>query len=912
MKTNPFAPCRFFLFVLITLLLVSACCRNPHFLTDRVYRQQVESDFATRVANIDLIRNTLSLDTLSRAEREAMQFLYAYMPYSDLADYTPQFFLSQVRYAFMARDTMPWGKLVPEDIFRHFVLVYRVNNENLDTARMVFFNELKDRVRGMTMENAALEVNHWCHEHVAYRAADARTSAPLATLRTSLGRCGEESTFAVTALRAVGIPARQCYTPRWAHCDDNHAWVEVWIADSTGNGGQWKYLGACEPDPRLDMGWFSVPSTRCLMVHSKAFGRYHGDEEVVRQTALYSELNLLSHYAPTRRVTVTVADPQGNPLSGVTVKFKMYNYAEYYTLATYSTNAQGQASLTTGLGDILVWATDGTLYNFSKLDVRKDSTITLTLSNNSDNSETSDYSENSDNPDYSETSPNIVLLDIVPPAPGSPKVTASNQEIADNALRLAYEDSLRNAYTATFPTRDNFKSYLPKNWIWNSNLFSDQQVWEIIQKSEGNYAEIFRFFESWDGQYRSGEHIYDYLKSFSDKDLRDITADVLKAHVTGFDWLDRTKGTCTNHPYTYEVYKRGILPARVSNEQVRPYRKELSCFKGMTADAIRQWTLDSIFVDDTGNYYNCPVSPTGVYRLRHADSHSRDIFFVAACRAADIPAYLDNATGILYTWQDNVWLKTVWNDPADPTITSALPATLTLTYHGKSPAKPIYYPHFTLQKLENGDFRTFDFEDDPRMATFPATLTVVPGRYCLSTGNRYPDGTVRSRMEFFEVNAGERVTKEIVLLPLVPQLATLGELPKMPDGFELMDGVSLADYAGNTGCILAFLGPHREPAKHLVKEMLQHSSAFRQWGGMTFVVTTDPANRELGQLPNSDVTGIAAGMQDPAEKVLAQTLQLDKYEYPLVAVVDKRGRVLFHSNGYSIGLAEQLLKRCTK
>jgi hypothetical protein len=30
-----------------------------------------------------------------------------------------------------------------------------------------------------------------------------------------------------------------------------------------------------------------------------------------------------------------------------------------------------------------------------------------------------------------------------------------------------------------------------------------------------------------------------------------------------------------------------------------------------------------------------------------------------------------------------------------------------------------------------------------------------------------------------------------------------------------------------------------------------------------------------------------------------------------VAVVDKRGRVLFHSNGYSIGLAEQLLKHTT-
>ena len=850
-----------------------------------------------------------------------MQFLYAYMPYSDLADYTPAFYLDQVRYAFTAREEMPWGKMIPEDIFRHFVLVYRVNNENLDTARQYMFHQLKERVQGMTMEQAALEVNHWCHEHVAYRAADSRTSAPLATMRTSLGRCGEESTFAVTALRSVGIPARQCYTPRWAHCDDNHAWVEVWVANPDGKGGEWKFLGACEPDPELNMGWFAVPSTRCLMVHSKAFGRYHGDEEVVKQTALYSELNLLSHYAPTRRVTATVCGPDGKPLPGATIKFKMYNYAEYYTLATYQADAKGQASLTTGLGDILVWATDGTRYAFSKLDVRQDSTITLTLSDNL-------------NSQFS-----ILNLDIVPPAPGTAKVTPSDEAVARNAHRIAYEDSLRNAYTATFPTKDNFKSYLPKDWLWNQKLFSDAQVWEIVQKSEGNYAEIYKFFEHWGAQYRSGEHIYDYLKSYSDKDLRDITADILQAHETGFDWLDRTKGTCTNALYTYDVYKKGILPARISNELVRDWRQPL--LKGMTDfayrvetsdnerlwvkqrtqaeeykqdyEALKQWTLENITVDDTGNYYNCPISPMGVFKLRHADPHSRDIFFVAACRAFDIPAYLDNATNTIYVWDGTAWQKTDLNHKSETNNSqfSILNSQLTLTYHGKEPAKPIYYPHFTLQKLENGDFRTFDFEDDPRMASFPATIDLEPGTYCLSTGNRYPDGTVLNRMEFFTVKAGERVTKEIILMPLVPRNENAGTLPKLPEGFEIMDGVELSDYAGETGCILAFLGPHREPAKHLVKEMLEHGAAFRKWGGMTFAVTTDPANRELNRLPNTDVTGIAAGRQDPAEKVLAQTLKLDKYEYPLVAVVDKRGRILFHSNGYSIGLAEQLLKHTT-
>lgn len=83
------------------------------------------------------------------------------------------------------------------------------------------------------MYDAVLEVNHWCHEKVIYTPTDIRTSAPMATVKTAYGRCGEESTFLVAALRAVGIPARQVYTPRWAHTDDNHAWVEAWV---DGNG----------------------------------------------------------------------------------------------------------------------------------------------------------------------------------------------------------------------------------------------------------------------------------------------------------------------------------------------------------------------------------------------------------------------------------------------------------------------------------------------------------------------------------------------------------------------------------------------------------------------------------------------------------------------------------------------------
>ena len=72
---------------------------------------------------------------LDPEQRQAMQFMYAYMPLPDIADYSAEFHLNNVNYALKARIEMPWGKSVPVREFLHFVLPVRVNNENLDNSR---------------------------------------------------------------------------------------------------------------------------------------------------------------------------------------------------------------------------------------------------------------------------------------------------------------------------------------------------------------------------------------------------------------------------------------------------------------------------------------------------------------------------------------------------------------------------------------------------------------------------------------------------------------------------------------------------------------------------------------------------------------------------------------------------------
>lgn len=887
-----------FVFTLLFALVATSCNKDKHFISDKSYREQVHADFMARQQLASGRADVLfdGMDTLDTETREALEFLYAYMPYSDLADYDQTFYLQQIRAAFKARQEFSWGEKIPEDIFRHFVLVYRVNNENLDTARLLMQRELKPRLEGLSMYDAALEVNHWCHEYVAYRASDGRTSAPLATMRTSLGRCGEESTFAVTALRSVGIPARQCYTPRWAHCDDNHAWVEVYIPDSN----RWYFLGACEPDPELDMGWFAVPSTRCMMVHSKAFGRYKGDEEVVKQTALYSELNLLSHYAPTKKATVRVFDDNNKSVEGASVKFKLYNYSEFYTLATIKTDKNGIAQLTTGLGDLQIWATDGQNYNYVIMDVRKQDTVDIYLTREAG----TEYTE---------------MADVVPPVAGEAKVTPTKEKADRNTKRLEYEDSVRGAYVATFPTKENYKNLLKPN-----NNLTDEQAWELIHKAEGNYKEIVKFINDHADENiavnttiiageREGNiacnYIYDYLKTFSDKDMRDISAETLESH-----WRE-PKTSCVMETYD-EFYVKGLMPARISNEMVRPWRQFLAekLAEIKDANSLITWTKENIIIDDTGNYYNCPISPRGVYELRHSDRHSRDIFFVAACRSLNIPAYLDNATNTIYVcdgdseklWKKGKWVKVSFEEDTEVQPT----AKLTLTYKPtKELAKPVYWPHFTIAKYENGDFVTFDFENDSRMDKFPATISLEPGYYCLMTGNRYPEGDVLTRAEYFTVKEGQKITKEIILRPLVDRSEkTTASID--PTQEIIADMATLADYAGSTGMLFIFVGDYKEPSKHLIKEIQALDKEYKAWGGMIYLVAPASAKPISFGLPNTDCIIREASDKDPFEKQIVEALKLDlKNDYPLVALVDKRGEILLHSHGYSIGLAEQILKR---
>ena len=288
------------------------------------------------------------------SEEEALliKFFYGTMPLRDAGEYPFEIFLSYVRHALWLRKTIDWCKKLPEDLFVHDVLYYRINSEDISDCRSFFYEQLKDRIVGLDEYQAAVEINYWCVEHATYEMADDRTAGPMTMYRSGKGRCGEESTFTVTALRSVGLAARQVYTPRWAHCDDNHAWVEVWV------NGEWHFLGACEPEEKLDRGWFTGPAGQALLIHSRTFGDYAAGkrEEVIGRDGAVVCHNVTASYTKTRKLRIQVRKQDNTPAAHAQVSVEILNMAEYFPAAVLETDEQGETSIRLGLGDIRLQA----------------------------------------------------------------------------------------------------------------------------------------------------------------------------------------------------------------------------------------------------------------------------------------------------------------------------------------------------------------------------------------------------------------------------------------------------------------------------------------------------------------------------------------------------------------------------
>ena len=859
---------------------------NDHFITDAAYRTKMETAFQQKVKLVGkqfYDQKMLKKQKANSDETEALQFLYAYMPVADVTDYPTSFFLENVRSSFEARQQMAWGSKVPELLFRHFVLPVRINNENLDNSRMVFFKELKERVKGMSMKEAILEVNHWCHERVTYQPSDGRTSAPLSTIRSAYGRCGEQSTFTVAALRAIGIPARQVYTPRWAHTDDNHAWVEAW-ADGT-----WYFLGACEPEAVLNLAWFNAPASRAMLMHTKAFGDYNGP-----------------------RIDFNNVDAAGNSVDGSRVDFKIYNYAEFNTVVTKYTAADGKTFLSAGKGDMMIWASKGGKYGFAKASFGKDKAITVKMTYEVGKQMSASQQSNA------VASAKMVFFrdsfDIVPPPEKANIPEVSPEARAKNLERFAYEDSIRHAYLATFYNKESALQALKDNGLASGSEENTQKMVKFLVGSSGNHRVILSFLIDHKDKLNRAIGL---LGTLSAKDLRDMQMDILEDNFNA---------------------KSDQLSPRVENEMIitpfkqffeKEFAKQQVAFKN-NPSLLVEWVKKNIRINPDKKALQIAQTPIGVYRARLTDARSRKVFFVDVARSLGIEAQVDEVTKKTQYKNANggEWIDVDFDNAKQEV---AARGKLIMKYADNGAIDdPKYYSHFTLHRINpDGSTSLLEYPEEgcTWSGTFKNGVELDEGDYSLVTGTRLANGGVLAEMQMFHVEKGGTTVIDMHLRTSSTEVTVIGNFDS-ESKFMLLTSpeenggsfasatanaqeVSLLSQTGRGYFITGVIGVGQEPTNHALKDIAKVAQVFEKWNRPIVLLFEDEASAqkfrisEFHGLPKNIIFGF--DKDGAIRKQIVTNMKLQNANLlPMFILSDTFNRVVYISQGYTIGLGEQL------
>lgn len=846
-------------------------------LVNLEYRKKIEEAFLHVRELAQYKEKTLFhvLETCTEDEAICLKYLYAFMPEQDLANYDGELFLKFVKQALSVRKKVAWGEKLVDGLFLNYILQYRMSNEAIVYYKKDLFEAIYPRIKGKSMMEAALCVNYWCLEKATYQTTNARTTDPLTTIRNAYGRCGEESVLAVAAFRSVGIPARQAYTPRWAHCDDNHAWVEVWI------DGEWHFLGACEPEPTLDAGWFQLSASRGMLIQSKVFATTVDDTYITKQTERATDVNTLDRYAKTKEITVEVVDCKNKPLSGLKVSFQVVNYAELFPLVTLQTNDEGKVFFRTGYGDLIVNVYNEKSALLKKVDVRCEDRIQIQF----------DPKQAIEN--------QVETFTLVPPkgrAPQEKTIDLKKQETHEKRIQEA--QAKREAYIKTFYLADKAKQ-------WASGFGGFKQGIKVhLESARGNYEEIQKFYED-DETKKWVNYKVKMLNTMEAKDLSDTSCDVLKAHLLhALQFKDE---------YEEEVFVKGILAPRIATEKITPYRQKLQDYfsptqiKDFKKDANQIYTYINTYIREVTseqNGYLC-ACPEGVMALRVGHKMSKKIVFVGLCRSFGIPAYIKRENGNICYYQQEKWTEIQVGEKQKEVVKNSV---LVLTKKKHTVFE--YRKNYTLAKYEKGVYHTLGLWDSNWIGE-EIRYQLEPGTYRITTVNREASGTAHVRLYTIELKPEQTNKLEIELETInlmtakqvIIQDTTVNDLRNNKQQLEAL--------VGEGRKIVAYIAPEEEPTQHLLNEMIENEIQYRnKKPGIIFIVKkAKDLQHTLIQEIQQKLPFVEVYRASNSEEIdyLYKAFEIQDKTLPLAYVMNEPMKGIGAMAGYHVGIGKLLL-----
>ena len=789
----------------------------------------------------------------------AVKYLYTTMPVSDMGNYSFEIYLDYAENGVSLWRESEAVRNLPELLYLNYVLYHRVNEEEIAPCRKLFRSEIhefleengkQELVKKGDRKAAAIEVNYWCAQEATYQCSDDRTLSALAVYRRGNGRCGEESVFTVNAMRSVGIPSRQVYAPKWSHCDDNHAWVEIW------HDGSWYFLGACEP-LLLNNGWFTNAASRAMMVHSRWFDPSTSGEEEIGKEGMVTMLNQLSRYAETTEIEVEVLDRERHPAKGAEVSFQVLNYSEFAPIARTVTDENGICRLTTGLGSLALQIVYGNWQECIFADTRKKKKYTAVEGENHFQEEI------------------WVETDMTAPVdtPVNPSViTPEEKEERDRRLGIATAKRVAKTENWKNPECEKFLSGI-----------SGEDV------PDGDTAEILR---------------QEMLDVLTEKDLTDLKAEILEEHLKyALPYEEDTD---------HALFVSCIMNPRIDDEVLMKYRGAVE--ESFTEEEKTRFREDppAIWSAVDKKIISLPemeresviTTPLGCLKTGTGSLRSKEILAVAIARTLGIPARLNPEDRSVEFWKDGVFVPMIPETDKN--------CSLYITSGDDTQWK--YFQNWTIGKLENGKYVSLRLKDSLwkdsllKLDLEEGSYRVVTSNR-LPNGNIFAyiycfsiKAGEEKKISLLLRKADLKDMLENISLPEF-ELAVDEDRKKMVKASDLTDG-------GRH--ILLFLEESKEPTEHILNEMMEQKQAFAELGSrIIFAVRSgealkDPTIRKaLSEFPEIQVY---YGNFEEQIELLGRRMYVDHEKLPLIIVTNGKLNGIYATSGYNVGTGDMLLR----
>jgi hypothetical protein len=237
---------------------------------------------------------------------------------------------------------------------------------------------------------------------------------------------------------------------------------------------------------------------------------------------------------------------------------------------------------------------------------------------------------------------------------------------------------------------------------------------------------------------------------------------------------------------------------------------------------------------------------------------------------------------------------------------------------------PKYYSHFSISKLTDaGTLQLLNYDEgDVDMgvgATWSNLLkngtALDEGNYMMVTGTRLANGGVLAKLEFFPIEAGKTTKVDMVMREATGDVQVIGNFDSeslyKPLGSN--DMKSVLSTTGRGYYVVAVLGVNQEPTNHALRDIAALAKEFEEWGRSMILLF--PSEEDYAKFRPQDFPGLPKNITYGFDKdgsiqaQIAKNMKLANNEIlPMFIIGDTFNRVVFVSQGYTIGLGEQMMK----